>query len=172
MNELAREARNAYARVLCAKNKGNEAAREARNAYARKWRAENKDKVRAAEERYWMRRAEREGLGKKSQREECEKLNPYPISFHLDKRVHALGHTARLLYECMRQEAEGEREVLFTRGTAKRFGFPKATFERNVQKLIDCGFVTLKESAERSQYAPNVFCFSDDWMWKDGLLED
>lgn len=36
------------------------AAAEARNAYARRWRAANKDKVRANNERYWMRRAERE----------------------------------------------------------------------------------------------------------------
>lgn len=84
-------------------------------------------------------------------------------SFHLDKRVHALGHTARLLYECMCQEAGGQREVVFTRGTARKFGFPKATFERNVQKLIDCGFLTLKENAERSQYAPNIYRFSLEW---------
>ena len=36
------------------------AAAEARNAYARRWRAANKDKVRANNERYWMRRAEKE----------------------------------------------------------------------------------------------------------------
>ena len=84
-------------------------------------------------------------------------------SFHLDKKVHALGHTARLLYECMCQEAGGKREVTFTRGTAKKFGFPKATFERNVQRLIDGGFVELKETAERSQYSPNIYRFSLGW---------
>ena len=42
------------------------AAKKARNAYARKWRAENKDKVKAANERYWLRRAEREMEQQKS----------------------------------------------------------------------------------------------------------
>lgn len=37
-----------------------EKARAARNAYARKWRKNNPDKVRANNERYWIRRAERE----------------------------------------------------------------------------------------------------------------
>lgn len=32
-------------------------ARDARNAYARKWRLENKDKVKAANMRYWAKRA-------------------------------------------------------------------------------------------------------------------
>lgn len=41
------------------------AAADARNAYARKWRAENKDKVRANNERYWMRRAEKEAAAQK-----------------------------------------------------------------------------------------------------------
>lgn len=41
------------------------AAAEARNAYARRWRAANKDKVRANNERYWMRRAEREAAANK-----------------------------------------------------------------------------------------------------------
>lgn len=36
-----------------------ELAKKARNAYARNWRAANKDKVKAANERYWLRRAER-----------------------------------------------------------------------------------------------------------------
>ena len=43
----------------------NKAAVDARNAYARKWRAENKDKVRANNERYWMRRAEKESAAHK-----------------------------------------------------------------------------------------------------------
>ena len=41
------------------------AAADARNAYARKWWAENKDKVRANNERYWMRRAEKESAAQK-----------------------------------------------------------------------------------------------------------
>lgn len=41
------------------------AAAEARNAYARRWRAANKDKVRANNERYWMRRAEKEAGAQK-----------------------------------------------------------------------------------------------------------
>lgn len=41
-------------------NDEQRAAAEVRNAYARAWRAANKDKVRASNQRYWMRRAERE----------------------------------------------------------------------------------------------------------------
>lgn len=41
-------------------NDEQRAAAEARNAYARAWRAANKDKVRASNQRYWMRRAERQ----------------------------------------------------------------------------------------------------------------
>ena len=40
-------------------------AAEARNAYARRWRAANKDKVRANNERYWIRRAEKEAAAQK-----------------------------------------------------------------------------------------------------------
>lgn len=43
------------------------AAADARNAYARKWRAANKDKVRASNQRYWMRRAEKEAAVQKEQ---------------------------------------------------------------------------------------------------------
>ena len=35
-------------------------ARQVRNAYYRAWRAKNPDKVKASNERYWLRRAERE----------------------------------------------------------------------------------------------------------------
>ena len=37
-----------------------EKARQAKNAYARAWRAKNPDRVKASNERYWLRRAERE----------------------------------------------------------------------------------------------------------------
>ena len=43
-------------------------AAEARNAYARRWRAANKDKVRANNERYWIRRAEKEAAAQKERR--------------------------------------------------------------------------------------------------------
>lgn len=45
--------------------KEKNAAAEARNAYARRWRAANPEKVRANNERYWLRRAEREAADKK-----------------------------------------------------------------------------------------------------------
>lgn len=35
-------------------------AREARNAYARKWRAANPDKVRAISDSYWLRKANKD----------------------------------------------------------------------------------------------------------------
>ena len=41
-------------------DKNNEKARQAKNAYARAWRAKNPDRVKASNERYWLRRAERE----------------------------------------------------------------------------------------------------------------
>lgn len=41
-------------------DKNTEKARQAKNAYARAWRAKNPDRVKASNERYWLRRAERE----------------------------------------------------------------------------------------------------------------
>lgn len=35
----------------------NDMAKAARNEYARKWREKNKDKVKAAHERYWEKKA-------------------------------------------------------------------------------------------------------------------
>lgn len=40
-----------------------ELARQARNRYAREWRAKNKDKVRANNVRYWARQAEKHNEG-------------------------------------------------------------------------------------------------------------
>ena len=51
MDELARQARNAYFREYRAKNA------EARREYQRKWRKENPEKVRAASQRYWAKKA-------------------------------------------------------------------------------------------------------------------
>lgn len=52
-------------------NKGGEnvdkRANDLRNIYMRNWRAKNKDKVKAANERYWLRRAEREMEQQKSE---------------------------------------------------------------------------------------------------------
>lgn len=48
--------------------KAQREAADARNAYARKWRAANKEKVRANNQRYWLRKAEREkAIGKAEQ---------------------------------------------------------------------------------------------------------
>lgn len=49
--------------------KARREAAEARNAYARKWRAANKDKVRASNQRYWLRKAEREKAESKNEQE-------------------------------------------------------------------------------------------------------
>lgn len=49
--------------------KARREAAEARNAYARKWRAANKDKVRASNQRYWLRKAEREKAENKNEQE-------------------------------------------------------------------------------------------------------
>ena len=46
-----------------------DAARAAKRAYQKAWRAKNPDKVRASNERYWIRRAEREAAAQKEQEE-------------------------------------------------------------------------------------------------------
>lgn len=45
----------------------DETAKEARAAYQREWRRRNPDRVREINERYWMRRAEKE-LAKRSEK--------------------------------------------------------------------------------------------------------
>ena len=49
----------------------NDMAKAARNEYARKWREKNKDKVRAAHDRYWEKKA-READEMKAQNLETE----------------------------------------------------------------------------------------------------
>lgn len=39
----------------------SEQAKQAKREYERKWRAENKEKVAAIKQRYWERKAEKEG---------------------------------------------------------------------------------------------------------------
>lgn len=50
-------------------NNQNKDAQKARNEYARRWRANNPDKVKAAQERYWVRRAEREAAEQQEKEE-------------------------------------------------------------------------------------------------------
>ena len=50
MNEIARQARNAYQREWKRKN------REKLNAYQRRWRSENPDRVRQYNEDYWTKK--------------------------------------------------------------------------------------------------------------------
>lgn len=47
----------------------DETAKEARAAYQRNWRRKNPEKVREINERYWMRRAEKELVKRASERE-------------------------------------------------------------------------------------------------------
>ncbi len=47
-------------------------ARAARNAYRRAWAKNNPDKVKAQQERYWVKRAEREAAQAGRERKEAE----------------------------------------------------------------------------------------------------
>lgn len=53
-------------------DKNTEKARQAKNAYARAWRAKNPDRVKASNERYWLRRAEREAAAEQENLEEVQ----------------------------------------------------------------------------------------------------
>ena len=52
----------------------DEKIRQSKNEYPRRWRAANKDKVRASNERYWVRRAEREAAQQAAENAEGEEV--------------------------------------------------------------------------------------------------
>ena len=62
-------------------------------------------------------------------------------SLLLDKRFQKLKPAAQMLYICMSMEAGGKSGVAFPHGAARKYGFSDSTFDRNIRKLIDSGFI-------------------------------
>lgn len=87
-------------------------------------------------------------------------------SLLLDKRYQSLTAGARHLYLCMALEAGGKQEVAFPHGTAKKYGIPSTTFDRNIKELQSNGFLEKIGPGTYWQYAPSVFRFSTDWKAK------
>lgn len=84
-------------------------------------------------------------------------------SLLLNKRYQGLSHGARLFYHCLCMESGGSREVEFTHGDAKKYGITRSSYDRHTKELLAAGFIERVETADRLQYAPNVFRFSLSW---------
>lgn len=88
-------------------------------------------------------------------------------SLLLDKRFHALSSGARYLYLCLSMEAGGKKTVQFSRGTtAKKYGIPKNSFTRQIEELVQNGFVQRIADDDLLQFAPAVYELSILWKSK------
>lgn len=74
----------------------------------------------------------------------------------------ALSYGDRLLYLCMIGEAKGHKCFEFPRLVAKKYGFPWSTAQPAIHRLIDAGFIVIKEHGGAS-WGKTVYEFSDEW---------
>ena len=68
---------------------------------------------------------------------------------------------AKYLYICMAMEAGGKRKFEFTRTAAKKYGICSSTLRRNIDELIDAGFI-IRDSGWTVR-EPNRYSFSYQW---------
>lgn len=87
-------------------------------------------------------------------------------SLLLDKRFQKLNTGARQLYFCIAMEAGGKKTVAFPHSAAKKYGFPKSSFERFIKILQEQGYIERIENGSYSQFAPNVYQISLAWRTK------
>lgn len=71
---------------------------------------------------------------------------------------------ARWCYISMTAEAKGNRRFEFARKTAERYGIPQRTLVRNIQELVDAGFLTCRSG--RTTRTASEYEFSADWKLK------
>lgn len=83
-------------------------------------------------------------------------------SLLLSKQFQELSDSAARLYLCMAMESGGNRKVVFTRSTAKKYGIAERTFIRNKQELIENGFIEVLND-DLSQFKATEIIFSFDW---------
>ena len=81
----------------------------------------------------------------------------------LSKAAHELSTGARWLYLSMAMESGGSSEVIYTHGTAKKYGIANSSFDRHIKELCDSGFIERVLDSDMNQYAPGKFRFSLDW---------
>ena len=67
----------------------------------------------------------------------------------------------RLLYLCMVIEAKRKRTFKFTLACARKYGFSSSSFRKELQTLINKGFITRQSG--RVTREPNIFEFCFDW---------
>ena len=68
---------------------------------------------------------------------------------------------AKYLYICMAMEAGGKRDFEFTRTTAKKHGIASSSLRRNIEELIDAGFIN--RDSGWTVREPNRYTFSFQW---------
>ena len=73
---------------------------------------------------------------------------------------------SQMLYLCMAIESGGNRDVVFSQKTAKKYGIPKSSFDRYIKELRDTGFVKVSIEGNMWQFKPTVYCFLFDWKQK------
>lgn len=69
----------------------------------------------------------------------------------------------QMLYLCMAIEAGGKREVTFSQKTARKYGIPKSSFDRQIKELRKVGFVEISVEGNPWQFKPSVYRFSFTW---------
>ena len=75
-----------------------------------------------------------------------------------------LPDAAKTVYLAMCAEAGKNREVKFSRGIAKKYGFTdERRYYRGVDALIAAGFIEKVAEPGAAQYAPTKFRFLFDW---------
>lgn len=68
---------------------------------------------------------------------------------------------ARLLYLDMCLEAGEQRQFIFPKAAAKKYGFTETTFRRGVNELSHKGFIAV--NSVRTTREPNIYQFLSEW---------
>lgn len=83
------------------------------------------------------------------------------------KRFLELSPSQRCTYIAMICVCQGHREFRFAENVAKQYGFAPSTLRRNVNALIEAGFVKRKRSGQNTR-EPNIYEFCADWRSREG----
>lgn len=102
-----------------------------------------------------------------SARESCKEGRFIQVgnSLLLSKEFQGLNSGAQITYLAMCMESSGNRDFIFPRGAAKKYGICGSSFCRYVDELVDKGFV--KRESGKKQRKPNRYSFSFGWKPKE-----
>lgn len=85
-------------------------------------------------------------------------------SLLLSEQFQTLSAGARFTYFAMCMESGGKREFVFPLAAAKKYGIASMSLRRQIDELVNSGFITVRSGA--CVRAPNIYSFSFDWKSK------